>query len=315
MPLLFSGGKKHPGWLAVDMSDGHARFAYVRPGARRPQVVYCETRPCDPQDPRSLEHAAREFQPRRHQVTTLMQAQGYQLFVVEAPNVKPEEMRAAIRWRVKDLIDFHVDDAVVDVLDIPTPEGAAPRARLMCAVVAKAAAVREVVTRFERARLPLEVIDIAETAQRNVAALFESGERGVLTLGFDDGGGLITLTCGGELYFARRLDLGLAQLCDADEGRRQAAFERALVELQRSLDHVDRQFHYVPLDKVLLAPLPAPADALAAHLRPNVYAPVAEASLGEVLDLPVGWQPGEAARRGRWLALIGAGLRNESRAL
>ena len=36
----------------------------------------------------------------------------YTLVLVEAPDVEPEEMRAAIRWRIRDLVDFNIDEAV-----------------------------------------------------------------------------------------------------------------------------------------------------------------------------------------------------------
>jgi len=59
---------------------------------------------------------------------------GYQLLQVEAPDVDPLELKAAIRWRIKDLIDFHVDDAVIDVFEMPAN---GPRARTMYAVAAR----------------------------------------------------------------------------------------------------------------------------------------------------------------------------------
>jgi MSHA biogenesis protein MshI len=37
---------------------------------------------------------------------------------VETPEVLPSEMRAAIRWRLKDAINFNVDEASVNVFEI-----------------------------------------------------------------------------------------------------------------------------------------------------------------------------------------------------
>ena len=50
---------------------------------------------------------------------TTLDIGAYSLLFVEAPDVPSSELRAAIRWRVKDLIDFHIDDAVIDVFDVP----------------------------------------------------------------------------------------------------------------------------------------------------------------------------------------------------
>ena len=67
---------------------------------------------------------------------------GYHLLLVEAPDVPAEELRAAVRWRIKDLIDFHIDDAVIDVFEMPRhARGGANR--MMYAVTAKAEFVKQ----------------------------------------------------------------------------------------------------------------------------------------------------------------------------
>ena len=42
----------------------------------------------------------------------------YNLLSVEPPEVPPAELSAALRWRVKDLIDFSIDDAVIDAFQV-----------------------------------------------------------------------------------------------------------------------------------------------------------------------------------------------------
>ena len=42
---------------------------------------------------------------------TLLKPGDYQLLLVEAPNVTPDELKGAIRWKIKDLIEYHIDDA------------------------------------------------------------------------------------------------------------------------------------------------------------------------------------------------------------
>src|SRR5690606_31362999 len=85
-----------------------------------PQLVACEFHPHDGTD---AAHALRELLSatgsHNARCTTLMGPNDYQLLLVEAPDVEATELRAAIRWRIKDLIDFHIDDAVIDVVEIP----------------------------------------------------------------------------------------------------------------------------------------------------------------------------------------------------
>ena len=52
----------------------------------------------------------------------------------------PAELRAAMRWRLKDSIDFRVEDAVIDVFDVPD-QNRGGHGRMMYAVAARRSAV------------------------------------------------------------------------------------------------------------------------------------------------------------------------------
>ena len=43
------------------------------------------------------------------------------MLVVDAPK-SAGRVKTAIRWRIKDLLDYRVDDATIDVLDISAVE-------------------------------------------------------------------------------------------------------------------------------------------------------------------------------------------------
>src|SRR5579859_7031424 len=69
-------------------------------------------------------------------VSTVLTPEDYQLALVEAPEVPPAELRAAMRWRLKDSIDFRVEDAVIDVFDIPD-QNRGGNGRMVYAVAAR----------------------------------------------------------------------------------------------------------------------------------------------------------------------------------
>ena len=303
-----------PGWLVVDLGETSVSVAHVVPdGGNEPVVEFAEERSWDPAEPRSLERVAREFSAKRFQCTTLLKPGQYHILLVEAPAVKREELKSAVRWRIKDMLDYHVDDATIDVLDVPVPPSAAQRAHNMYAVAARNDTIRATVERFAAAGMPLAVIDIPDTAQRNIAARLEAGERAVLLLTFDETGGLLTVSYSGELYLARRLDITAAQLGEGGEtGVR--TYERVLVETQRSLDHCERTYPFFTMGRVVLGPFPGDAE-LRQHLAANLYVPVEPLELGRVVSLPAAAASWTAEDHARWLRLIGAGLRVEPKAL
>lgn len=267
----------------LGLSGSAACVAHVRRVPEgRPVVTLCAVHAIDGFDPAALERLAKELHLGSYNCSLMLNSGEYQLLVLEAPNVPPDELKAAIRWRVKDLLDYHIDDATLDVLDIPPDKNAPSRNHSMYAVAAKNELVRNRVELMAKARIPLSVIDIPELAQRNIATLLENG-RGVAMLSFDDDGGLLTFNYGGELYLARRIEIGLSQLRQSDPEMRQRHFDRVTLELQRSLDHFDRQFNFIPLSRLVLAPLPA-GLGLQEYLAANLYVPVAVLDLNELFD-------------------------------
>jgi MSHA biogenesis protein MshI len=308
------GRQTAPGWLVVDLDAASVSVAHVVPNGGQPVVEFAEERDWDPADPKSLERVAREFGVKRFQVTTVLKPAEYQILLVEAPAVKPAELKAAVRWRIKDMLDYHVDDAAIDVLDVPLPASAGQRAHYMYTVAARNDTVRSTIDRFSAAGMPLAVIDIPDTAQRNVAARLETDQRGLVTLTFDAHGGLITVNFAGELYLSRRLDINLAQLAELEGEARERLLERVVLEVQRSLDHCERTYPFFAMGRMLVGPVPVDAG-LREHLAANLYLPVEALELERVLRLPGearGWTPVQQAK---WLKLLGAGLRVETKAL
>lgn len=306
-----------PGWMAVVLQPRQLLLAHVVRDGARPRLARLEAVPRDEgSDEAALTRLRRVAGLQRHRCTTLLSEGGCQLVQVNAPPVPADELKAALRWAVKDSIEFPADDAVIDALQVPADGAPAGRAPLAFAVVARRERVADRVQAFQRAKLPLKAIDSTETAQRNVAALFEEPGRGLAMLAFHAGGGLLTFTRNGELFAARHIDIAAAALTladDADAPRRDALFERIGLEVQRSLDNFDRQFSQIALQRVVVA-APAGAAALVHYLAANLYLPVETADLGTVMDIAAVPALAEPTAQAQWLEAIGIALRDDGAA-
>ena len=262
----------------------------------------------------ALETLAKELHISRYHCTTLLASAEYQLLSVDAPNVPADELKTAIRWRLKDMLDFHIDDATIDVLDVPADKNASVRNRTMYAVAARNSLIEQRQNWFAEAKIPLSVIDIPEMAQRNISALLEPEGRGVALLSFDTDGGLLTVTYGGGLYLSRRIDVTLSQLVQSDDGQRNACYDRITLELQRSLDHFDRQYHFIALSKLVLAPLGDTAGGLQEYLAANLYVPVEALNLDTVIDFSRVPELKNLQAQQHYFMTLGAALRQEENA-
>ena len=297
---------------AVNLYNDRAEVGQVRRnGSGRPVVNVCAHFPNAGEEVETLQRLRRELHLDRFICATLLPARQYQLQSIDAPNVPEAEMKSAVRWRLKDFLEYPVETATVDVVVIPADHTAAGRSRSVYAVSARNQDIESRMKMFAQAKIPLRVIEVAEMAQRNLATLFESDQRALAMLSFSEEGGLLTFSARGELYLSRRIEISLDQLVGVRAEERDQLFERIALELQRSLDHFDRQFSSIPLARLLLAPLPDELG-LSAYLAGNLSAPVASVNLGDVLDfhdVPELREPTEQMMR--WQTL-GTALRVES---
>jgi len=310
---LFRRSKGEGARVIVCFRGNVALFIRVKQAGGKAKVVTYAVNQLSGRNASELAKCCNNLHISGFQYSTLLDSSEYQLLPVEAPNVPPEEMKAAIRWRVKDALNYHVDDATIGVLKIPAAKHVAERAQSLYVVAAANEVIRKRIALFEDAKLNLNIIDIPEMAQRNIAALFEDEGRALVVLAFDENGGLLTFSGGGELYLARRIEISIGQLQDADESLRQHSFDRLELEVQRSLDYFDRQFNHIAVSRMLVA-VPA-QSGLVEMLRQNLEVPVERLDLARVMDLTaVPEFSGDDAQADAFYAL-GAALRLERRAL
>ena len=220
---------------AVNLAGNHVELARIRRHpAERPRAEGGIRYPGEAAE--RLQALRKEWRLDRHRCSTMLTAGHCQIQTVEAPTVPEAELKAAVRWRMKDPLDYPVESAIIDVLPVPSRTNGS-RANSVFAVSARSADIKIAMNLFSRAKLNLQVIEIPEMAQRNLAALFETDQRALAMLSFSSDGGLLTFSARGELYLSRRMEVTLEQLLDSGAEAREQLCERIALELQRSLDH------------------------------------------------------------------------------
>lgn len=246
--------------------------------------------------------------------TSALDLNAYTLLLVEAPDVPASELKAAMRWRVKDLIDFPVDDAVIDVFEVPAQKSAG-RTRMVYVVAARAAVVKQRVDLLLDAGLKLTTIDIPELCIRNLTSLLPEDVGGVAFVYLARGRGLITLTRQSTLYFSRRLQTGAEILWQQDIDRLTPEIEGWLdsivIEVQRSLDFYESHFSAPPIAGLVVGPLGRQVAGVAEYLSSQLGLRSRVLDLNELIDTREKLSPQMQAQ---CLQAIGAALRVEGKA-
>lgn len=298
--------KTGDGWVAVVRRGMRLDVARViRAASGRPAVLALDSFQIEREEDAALARLTQSKFLQRNQCVTLLGESEYRLAQVDAPSVPVEERLQALRWRLKDIVDFPVESAALAVVDIPADAG---RQAAVFVVAAPATSVSGCMARFARAKINLQAIDIPEMAVRNVAVLFEEANRGLAFLLLSEDHSLLVITYKGELYLSRRIEMTAEALSPDDSERRLAMRERLALELQRTLDNFDRQYGFISVSRLVVATEKDSAGLVAA-LGENLYLPVLAMDLADVADFPGLPELRQVERQTQGLLAIGAGLR------
>lgn len=291
--------------VGVDFSTAGVAFAHIqRPATQQPYLVHCDFIPAETGGVLADLLRARLLKLGLQGLpcNQVMSQGSYQLILGEAPKVPVEELPEALRWRIKDLIQFPVNEAIVDAFLLPE-DSARGASRMAYAVAAQRKNIETVVALTKSIGLSLKNIDIPELVLRNLAEVCCDTKRGVAIVKLHQGGGSLHIIRAGDLYLSRQFSLSYnAGLLDDLPG------DALILELQRSLDYFERQMRQVPPSHVYLCGENVTADKLTPEIRSGLAVTIS------ILDLSSGLQIADtipAHILSLSLQAIGAALRQD----
>ncbi|QKQ25454.1 hypothetical protein [Candidatus Reidiella endopervernicosa] len=242
-------GKRKRGDQMVGVAFLRAGIAVarvVRSRSQPPRLTLCDFRACEAHEYGAvLEELVKAHRLKGLPCVAVMEQGSYQLLQMEAPDVPDSELRSALRWSIRDLIDFHIDDAVLDVFDLPA-DAQRGGSNMMNTVVARSSLIKERVEKIESSGLDIHAIDIPELALRNITSMLPEDGAGVALLAMEHDQEQILITRQKLLYLARNLDVPLLVEDLADSGdefisaEQQQLLDTLILEIQRSQDYYER---------------------------------------------------------------------------
>ena len=232
----------------------------------------------------------------------------YLFATLEAPRVPVAELGEALRWKAKDLIDYPAEEAIVESIAVPLAPDSSGMAAYAHIAVTRSSQLAEVIQQLDDSGFSASVVDVRETAQRNMAnhLLPKNRCQAVLYVGISHC--LFTVNFNGALLFSRRIDVSAQQVQAVDHVLRHASLEALLLEVQRSLDSVTRRFSFAfvtELQCVGVIDLSESITFLAQHLEiPTHLLPISQGFEFEPCPVP------NLCAQGRLFHLLGAALRD-----
>jgi MSHA biogenesis protein MshI len=172
---------------------------------------------------------------------TIIELQDYKVTLLDAPPVAEAELIPSVRWMLKDVINYPLDEACVDVFHIPMPR-ARDNMKLVYAVVAPLKNMLAVEHFIRNSGLNLCSLGIPELALRNALWFFGEITRGGLLIYLHKNLGKLIIIDDKAIHMVRNIDL------------RDNAAETLILEIQRYLDYSTTLFRQNLCTQFLMTP-------------------------------------------------------------
>ena len=262
---LFSSTRKDS-QLGVEFLPDGVALTRVRTRGTPGEILDCEFIEASSQEDQveSLKSWVRKNNLQKTPCVCLIADDDFDSYQVEKPEVEEAEMLQAVTWKIKDLINFDVSNAVVD--SYPMPVSSKNNQQQIGVVAAREAVVGNYVNSIRSCGVELIALDVAELARSNLHSVRKGGDQSVGLLSLTRSKGLLSIYQDGDLYVNREFMIGIDQLAEASADD-ESAYDSLLLELQRSLDYFESFYGMGSVQSLRIFPQLPTTEKMAMYLQ------------------------------------------------
>lgn len=230
------------------------------------------------------EHALQlKSQLKKHQLTgqchLVLAASQAQTVQVDKPKIPESELNAALKWQIKDLVNYSPEDMVLDYYDAPALNGSNEKISVVCT------SKKELIPLIESMNAEGLVLKSITTEEFAFANLLPVQNDACLMVCQQPNEEIVLLIVKqGKIFFTRRLR-GFAQIAaKTAEELSYGVIDNLNLEIQRSTDYFERQLKQAPIRTIeVIVPIENEA-VLARKLAENTNAAVNLLAMPEGFD-------------------------------
>lgn len=278
---------------------------YARKKQNKMDIIFCESYPYENFEQLSLilQTLVKKHDLKNIRTSMILQSEDYQLLVTDALPVPPAEFQAAIRFKVKELLHYPINDVVIDQFPIPKIKADSPLKIMI--VAAKSSHLVKLSNTVKKAGLDLEIIDIPELALRNITSIYEKENQSAALIYIQEKSIELLITFQKQIYIVRKLMFSLGP-----EGQNvevpESEIERLSSEIQRSFGYFQSQWRQPPPACVIFASAKTYKNDVIELLSQHLKIPVEALDLSSQIESK---KPLTNQEIGKYLSLIGGILR------
>lgn len=210
-------------------------------------VIFAEQCACDTPDMQKtvLQQWVNTRGLRKALVNLVLPHNAFDLVQLERPEVAETEINAAIRWKLKDSVDYPVSEAIVDTFAVPDGrQTGSARVYVTCVPQTR---LKGYINLLQDVGLEARNISIAPLALRNLAQYALNTEEAVGFVHITQEDAALYICRREVFYLSRTLNISQAQLATEDASEQAALSEQLALDIQRTLDYYDTYFGHAPI--------------------------------------------------------------------
>lgn len=278
----------HAGQIGISFSPDELAFAHIVNSHEGSQLYhYGHIKGHDTQQRQFLKDKVSQLNLQGMPAKVLLPERDYQVFLIERPQVPDEEKKDAIRWQITEYIDFPIEQAVVDFIELPQKANS-ESAPMLYVIVSTKNKIDETISWVTASGLKVKSIDIYQSALRHIAMHLENAEEGQALLHLEEEKSHLILFKEKTLYMMRDLDLGLnilKSLPQEETVEHISMYQDLSLEIQRSFDYCASNLQNANISRLVLTPLSEKRPHLLSNLSNILGLPVREIHYSEFLHL------------------------------
>lgn len=269
--LLNFKKQKAKGLLGIHFKKDGVAFAYTEKPATQGQIDLCDFIECEESERFKVikQFIKKHKLGRDLDINLILPPPDYQTLTVDAPNIDASEYHQAAKWLVKDLLDYPVTEAAIDL--IPLPAGPQTKLYLICA---RQSLVRQYIKQFNSLHTQLMSMETVELALRNLL-LLKGADDCMLMFKTDYFTGVIVFK-NKTIYLVRSIRADLDEM----------SHTKLVTEVKRTLDYYQNQTQQDLPKSIYITPNLEVYQNLHKHLQDNFQLPIETLRPADFVSMP-----------------------------
>lgn len=292
-------------FFCISILPKEVNIAFAHRNQNKLELLFCESYLYDnpSQLPVVLAGIIKKHDLKNVKTSIILQPEDYQLLVTDALPVPASEFQSAIRFKIKDLLHYPINDVVIDNFPIPKIKPDSPLKIMI--VASQTSKLQKLTEMIRHTGFDLIIIDIPELALRNILSLYEKENQSAVLIYVQDKSIELLITAQNQIYIVRKLMFSLGQTNQDAEVSEQEV-ERLSSEIQRSFGYYQSQWRQPMPARIVFASSKSFKTDVLSLLSQQLKVSVEMLDLSQHMEMKKALNSREI---GKYLAIIGGILR------